>query len=238
MAEDITDLTKQAEMALLNQDWAEALGKFDIVLVTLNQTAQTLPDVEMAEIFNGRGVALLQTGVPQQAIESFNRAIKLNPHMATAYFNRGLAWEASDNIPKTLEDYAKAIELEPNDAEVYFRRSAVYFMLEDFEKTVADATRAIEMHTAAPVIGPLVGRGLAYHRLENLEAASQDYTRALEADPRAAADAYFYRALVFLDNEDALSARADLQAFLLMTDEPDGLLGMQAKEIIEELDKL
>jgi tetratricopeptide (TPR) repeat protein len=235
MSKNIAALIKQAEMDLLNEQWADALGKFDTVLVQLNQT---LPSAELAEIYNGRGVALLQTGVPQQAIESFNRALKFNPAMASAFFNRGMSWEALGEVERTIADYSKAIELEPNDAEYYFRRSAVYFVLEQFEKTVADATRVIDLHPDSPVIGPLVGRGLAYHRLENLEAASKDYTRALEADPRAAADAYFYRALVHLDNEDALAARADLQAFLLMTDDPDGMLGTQAKEIIEELDKL
>jgi tetratricopeptide (TPR) repeat protein len=238
MVDGYTDLIKQAENALLNEQWAEALGKFDLALVALNEAGQTLPDSEMAEIYNGRGAALLQTGVPQQAIDTLNHALKLNPQMAIAYFNRGLGHEALDQTAKALEDYAKAIELEPNDAEFYFKRSATYFMLEQFDKTIEDTTRAIELHPDAPVIGPLVGRGLAYHRLDKIDLAEKDYTRAIEADPRAAADAYFYRALVHLDNEDALSARADLQAFLLMTAEPDGLLGLQAKEIIEELDKL
>lgn len=227
------ELIKIAENALLNEQWAEALGAYDKALALAD-----LPSSELAELFNGRGVALLQTGVPYQAIESLTQAIKLNSQLSGTYYNRGLCWEALGESDKALADYALALEIEPNDAEIYFRRSAVYFLREEFEKTVADATRAIDLHPDAPVIGPVIGRGLAYHRLGQLDLASKDYTRALEADPREAADAFFYRALVFLDNEDAMSARADLQAFLLMTNDPDGLLGTQAKDIIEELDNL
>ena len=50
-----------------------------------------------------RGVALLQSGEPQAAVEDFTQAIQLKPGFPEAYCNRGVA-------KMSLEDYAGAIE--------------------------------------------------------------------------------------------------------------------------------
>ena len=60
----------------------------------------------------------------------------------------------------------------------------------------------------------------------------------MSGDPREGCDAYFYRALVFIDKGEAFPARADLQAFLTLTPDPAGVQAEQAREMIIELDKI
>jgi tetratricopeptide (TPR) repeat protein len=79
---------------------------------------------------------------------------------------------------------------------------------------------------------------LSYYQLERLDEAIADYSKAVEIDPRGAAEAYFYRALAHIDQELALPARADLQAFLNLTPDSRGEMASQAREIIQELDTL
>ena len=98
------------------------------------------------------------------------------------------------------------------------------------------------MHDASgqteALIGPLLARGLCYFQQERLDDAIADYSRAVTLDPRGAVEAYFYRALAFIDQEKALPARADLGAFLNLTPDVDGEMASQAREIIKELENL
>jgi tetratricopeptide (TPR) repeat protein len=227
---DYKSLIAEAERALINEEWQYALTLFE-------QLLPLAPDkAERAEVLNGRGVALLKLERYEEAIAMLEEAQKLEPDKAEVYFNRALICENIGDFEGALAFYNRTIELKPDDAEAYFRRGGIYFQSHQFEETVADNTRAIELHSGEAVTGPYIARGLAYHQLEQYPEALKDYSQALEIDPRGAADAYFYRALIHMDMEEALPARADLQAFLLMTDDLDGLLATQAHEIIEALD--
>jgi tetratricopeptide (TPR) repeat protein len=197
-----------------------------------------------AEAFNGRGSALLELGRVGEALAAFSAAIELDPNSAEAYFNRAQTLEAqgSGRLMEALADYNQAIELEPHDAEFYFRRGGLYFQYGDYGLAAMDNTQVIEMHTGVAqtevLIGPYIARGLSYYQLERLDDAIADYSKAVEIDPRGAADAYFYRALAYIDQEQALPARADLQAFLTLTPDSRGEMATQAREIIQELDML
>ena len=238
MEQSASELIARAEQALVDQEWSAALGMYNEILALLDPHGGN--DREIAEAQNGRGVALLELGRQGESIKCFEAALLLEPKMAGVYYNLGLAWEGLGNAENALHNYNKAAEIEPHDAEIFFRRGGIWFALEQFDKTVEDTTRAIDLHSdhgETIVPGPYIARGLALHQLEQYDKALADYSKAAAADPRGAADAFFYRALVYIDKGEALPARADLQAFLMMTDDLDGLLAEQAREIIEELDK-
>jgi len=232
-AQKAKELVAQAELALINEDWEVALTHYEAALPLLT----VAPQSELAEVYNGQGVAFLKLDRLEEAINALKLALQYTPTMAGAYYNLALCYQNIEDFGQALQNFDRAIELEPNDAEVYFRRGGVYFMLGKYEQTIADNTKAIELHPAGAITGPYIGRGLAYYQLERYEEASHDLSQAIEGDPRAAAEAFFYRALVFLQLDQPLPARNDLQAFLLMTDEPDGTLGVQAREIFEALDE-
>jgi tetratricopeptide (TPR) repeat protein len=233
------ELIRQAENELINQQWAVALDMLNRAIIGLGNVSAGPEAEHLAEAHNGRGVALLELGRYAEAIKALETALSLNPELPGAHYNLGIAWEALGNADNALHNYSHAIELEPGDAEIYFRRGGVYFGLGQYEKTIADATKAIDMHAeGAAITGPYIARGLALYRLERYDQAIADYSQAATIDPRGACEAFFYRALVYIDKGEALPARADLQAFLTMTDDLDGLLAQQAREIIEELDKL
>jgi tetratricopeptide (TPR) repeat protein len=235
------EIIEQAEQDLVNQEWPEALEGFNMALALLGPVVEGQPAALFAEAQNGKGVALLELGRYAESVKAFEAALTIAPDLAGAHYNLGLAWEGLGQLENALHNYTKAIELEPHDGEAYFRRGGIYFALEEFDKTVEDATKAIELHqdaSAAVAIGPYLARGLALHRLERYEEALADYGMALAGEPREACDAYFYRALVFIDKGEAIPARADLQAFLTLTPDAGGVQADQAREIIVELDKV
>ncbi len=230
------DYIQQGEQALVNEEWEAALAFFNQGLQLLKQQPET-PLFHLAEAYNGQGAALMQLEQFSEAEAVLRKALEYQPFLAGAYFNLGLIAEAREDNEAALEAFSRAIEIEPLDAEFYFRRGGVFFARQEFARTVEDTTRAIELHPAGTITGPYIARGLAFLQLEEYPRALEDFGRAVEADPRGGAEAYFYRALVYLNQDEPMSARMDLQAFLLMTNELDGPLADQAREILEELDK-
>jgi tetratricopeptide (TPR) repeat protein len=235
------ELIEQAEQALVNQDWDVALEGFNLALALLGPVQTGQPAALFAEAQNGKGVALLELGRYGESVKAFEAALTIKPDLPGAHYNLGLAWEGLGQLENALHNYTKAIELEPHDGEAYFRRGGVYFATEQYEKTVEDATQAIELHradAAGAAVGPYLARGLALHRLEHYDEALADYNQALAAAPGEAWDAYFYRALVYIDKGEAYPAKADLEAFLTLTPDATGVQADQAREIIVELDKV
>uniref|UniRef100_UPI00258A1BFB tetratricopeptide repeat protein n=1 Tax=uncultured Brachyspira sp. TaxID=221953 RepID=UPI00258A1BFB len=51
----------------------------------------------------------------EEAIEDFDKAIKLNPDNTDAYNNRGFTKENLGLYEEAFKDYKKALELDPNN---------------------------------------------------------------------------------------------------------------------------
>ncbi len=79
-----------------------------------------------AEEHNGLGIALIDDGQYEQAIEEFNQAIELDPNCATAYNNRAYAYIRKGQWDLAIADCNKAIELDPNQAAPYNNRAHAY----------------------------------------------------------------------------------------------------------------
>ncbi len=61
-----------------------------------------------------------------QVIESYQKAIEINPDDVEAYCNLGVAYFNQSNYDKAIECYQKAIELDSGYAEVYYQMGIAY----------------------------------------------------------------------------------------------------------------
>ena len=84
-----------------------------------------------------------------EAIEDMNKAIKLYPDLAEAYYNRGNLMAISGKLPEAYDDYTKAIELNPNLGEAYYNRGLVQIFMEDTRKGCMDLSKAGELGIAS-----------------------------------------------------------------------------------------
>lgn len=80
-----------------------------------------------------------------EAIEDVNKAIKLYPEFAEAYYNRGNLMAVSGQLPEAYEDYTRAIELDPNLGEAYYNRGLVQIYMKDTRKGCMDLSKAGEL---------------------------------------------------------------------------------------------
>ena len=84
-----------------------------------------------------------------EAIEDINKALKLYPEFAEAYYNRGNLMAISGELPAAYDDYTRAIELDPELGEAYYNRALVQIFMKDTRKGCMDLSKAGELGIAA-----------------------------------------------------------------------------------------
>ena len=80
-----------------------------------------------------------------EAIDDVNKAIKLYPEFAEAYFNRANLMAISGKLPEAYDDYTRAIELNANLGEAYYNRGLVQILMKDTRKGCLDISKAGEL---------------------------------------------------------------------------------------------
>ncbi len=78
----------------------------------------------------------------KKAIGYLNKAIKLQPDYAQAYYNRGNAYYGLGLYERAIKDYDEAIRLKPKDVDTYYNRGNVYFFLGNNKLGCRDAQKA------------------------------------------------------------------------------------------------
>jgi tetratricopeptide (TPR) repeat protein len=127
-----------------------AMAKSSIEVITSARTGT----VSIA-VARGRGSGDYFTSASQKykqgnfqgALADYNRAIKINPQNANAYYNRGLlkATKLQDDRG-ALADYNRAIKLKPNyDAAYNNRGNLKADNLQDYQGALTDYDRAIKL---------------------------------------------------------------------------------------------
>ena len=130
--------------------------------------------------FYNRG---LESSLANKRIEYFSRAIQLNPNLAEAYEQRAIHYYYQRKYDKAINDYSKLIELEPLEANPYRMRGMAYLRKQKggWIKAEIDSLRSYVSKQGLSRSGEL------------LEKAIEDFSQAIELDPKLAS-AYSYRA--------------------------------------------
>jgi LysM repeat protein/Flp pilus assembly protein TadD len=143
------------------------------------EATPTLPesrDTADAEAAFEKGIEFGKQNKFQKAVESFDKAIKLNPGRADYYASRGHANYYLKQYPKAIDDYTKAIEKNPNFALAYSMRGLSRTRSGRYQQAIEDFNKAIGF-------GPneadyYKGRGFTYLHLKQYGPMCQDYQKA------------------------------------------------------------
>ncbi len=115
------------------------------------------------------------------AIKSYNKAIKLQTDVPYFYNNRGIAYGKLKKYGKALSDYNKTIELNPNYENAYNNRGIVYDKLKKYEEAIADYNKAIKLNPDYEIV--YYNRGNVYVKLGRYEEALSNYNKVIELNP-------------------------------------------------------
>lgn len=141
----------------------------------------SLPDtkeVAEAEILFEKGIEFGKQNKFPKAVESFNKAIKLNPSRADYYASRGHANYYMKQYSKAIDDYTKAIEKNPSFALAYSMRGLSRTRSGRYAQAIEDFNKAI-------TFGPneadyYKGRGFTYLHLKQPGPMCLDYKKACD----------------------------------------------------------
>ena len=167
-----------------------------------------------AAIHNHRGIAYRNEGNYDLAIESFTKAIELNPDFAKAYTNRAVTYQCKGLFDRAIADHTRAIELKSDLAEIYNNRGAAYGEQGDYDRAIADHTRAIELN---PNLAEAYNnRGVAHYKKSDYNHAIEDCTQAIQLKPSFIDKVYCNRAKARLHLQEWESAKLDLTVAVAM----------------------
>lgn len=158
---------------------------------------QTTAAGNPAMVFNSSGCVKTANLDWDGAIADFNRAIQLDPKLASAYDNRGFAKAAKRDWDGAIADYDRAIGLDPKLAHAYLDRAFARKAKGDSQGANADYKRTAELDSIFAHAGETPAQyynnsGCAKDALSDWDGAIVDCNRAIELDPHLAT-AYDYR---------------------------------------------
>src|SRR5258708_794319 len=84
-----------------------------------------------------------QSKEPEQAIELFDAAIRINPKSAEAHYARACTFQGVGQYGNALEGFDKAVELNPGFAEAYNNRARVLQELKQYDTALENLDKAI-----------------------------------------------------------------------------------------------
>ena len=134
-----------------------------------------------AEIHSNSGWIYHQMKHFDEAIASYDEALRVNGKYAIAYANRGLAHSETGDYNQALRDYDRAIELNPKGYGPYIWRAAVHLQNHNYETAIKDYDQAIALNPNLVVA--YNDRAAAHIELDQLERARSDLTTALRLNP-------------------------------------------------------
>lgn len=185
--EKAEEMTKEIERLKKELEIAKAEGKkTDVIQIKqYNETANKLSATDWYQ----KGLGLALAGNYAEAIETFTKAIQLDPQYARAYYDRGTTHGYLGNYQSAIRDFTRAIELKPNDAWSYGNRGIAYGYLGNYQQAIRDFTKAIELNPNDDYIGQTYhNRAIAYFKAGNNQQGINDLKIAARLGDKPAQD--------------------------------------------------
>ncbi len=130
---------------------------------------------------NNLGSALRLQNRFDEALDCFDKALKINPERFEAIANSALIYAKKGNNNKALVLFDAALKIAPQKSEIYFNIALIYKNEENFEKALENIKKAINL---SPVNSNyFIVRGHILEKLKQNEDAAKDYKKALELNP-------------------------------------------------------
>jgi tetratricopeptide (TPR) repeat protein len=121
-------------------EWSRDFGKDNAEFNWFDLTRTGNPDVnckvnEPSSLWlNFRGEHLFRNGSPEEAIETFSKAVNADPGLAVALNNIGVCYWSSGEIEKTKKCFMRALEIDQNDRDTVINSIKVNVALSDIEE--------------------------------------------------------------------------------------------------------
>lgn len=108
--------------------------------------AMLITRAEMKEEKLEEGNALYNLKRYEEALVSYEQAIRLDPNDSTIYYRKGFALESLERYTEALASYEQAIRLNPNNTPAYYRKGNALNELERYEEALVVYEQVIRLN--------------------------------------------------------------------------------------------
>jgi tetratricopeptide (TPR) repeat protein len=179
--------------------------------------------------WNNLGILAAREGNYDQAIDYFERALKIDPEHSIALQNLGSAYRQKKDWTLAKSALQRALAVNPDDPEANYSLGMVYAQQDDAEHAQEYLQRAIALRPAYPEA--LNNLGILYLRTRRPDEAIETFEQCIRAAP-AYDQAYLNLSRVYAIRGEREKAKAILQELLQRQPEHT-----QAKQALAELEK-
>lgn len=204
-----------------------------------NDPSVAAKTAELRKAFD-EGVAQSRAGQYDASIESFNKALAVNPNCQDCLYNIGYAYAQKKELDKAEENYKKAILVKPDYAEAYNGLANIYNAQRKFDEAAAASAKANELTASAP--GGLAGgnadslynQGVILWNSGKIPDAKKSFEQAIAANPNHA-EAHYQLAMALVNEGKLAEAATEFNSYLKLA--PDGPNAATAKALVAQLPK-
>lgn len=185
----------------------------NLIIACDNDPTKGLSKKERIDYLSKKGQSFHESKNYQKAIDTFTKAIAIEPNDPYLYSSRGISYETIKEFQKAVDDYTKVIELGGPDEITYGARGNAYQSLagkshnderlskDYYYKAIHDYTRAIQL---IPTLSQhYIARGICYaDGLNDYRTAIADLNTAIALKPPyyLKGITYFYRGVAIQES--------------------------------------
>ena len=138
-------------------------------------------DPNYVSAWYNKGLALDSLGKFDEAIQSYDKAIEIEPYRVEPRLNKGYALGKLGKIEEEIRCYESAIAIDPNSALVWYNKGTAFDRLGKSKEAIECYEKAIQKN---PNFGQAeVNKGLSLYRLGEFNEAIESYEKMIEVDP-------------------------------------------------------
>lgn len=176
-------------------------GDYKAALELLNKIIEH--DKKNQPALNMRGIAKLELGKAENAINDFDASIALDTNDYRAYYNRANAFYRIERYPQALEDYDAALRFQPKEVDIYINRGNVLVQLEKYEEAIYDYDFALQLDNQNYLTHFNLAR--AYYLMDSLHLAKKSFENSLNLYGTFA-PSYYFLGMIALENDEVDSS--------------------------------
>ena len=137
--------------------------------------------MELVESWFNLGLKQVSTGDFSGAIDSWEKALNLNPNLSEAWHNRGSALGRLGRYEEAIESFERSLFVDPNNYQAWNDRAHALYQLQKWQEATESWDKAIEIMPGNHLFW--YNRGCALEQLNNIDESIASYEKALEIKP-------------------------------------------------------
>lgn len=139
------------------------------------------PEDDMVNKYLSTGDQFRNSGLPEKAIEQYEKALEVDPENPAVYQRLGYALVESEDYERAVRTYRRYVELRPKDCQSHASLGFAYLKQQLTDQAIRSYEKALELCPDDP--NAYINMGKAYREAGYLVEGAEAFRRAIELNP-------------------------------------------------------